>query len=988
MTKRRGERTGANVGVKVRGQGTGRLRRVRYLAPIAGAIGIVAACSTPGGSGTASSGAPVATQSPLTTIASGLRSQVLPRYDVGRLEGATPLARLSLTFRLSAAQKADREALMDAQQDPRSPSFRRWLTPDQYAARFGVTPEGLAQVTAWLQSQGFTVGRTSRAGTRLFFSGSVAQVETAFHSEIHRYDVGDALHFALATPAQVPSDVGALVLALHGADDFGVRAPRHTIGTAPSYTGSDAGPPASTTHALAPEDFAKIYDVPNLFSSAATPLNGDGITISIVGQSEFNAGDISSFRNYFGLPATTITETLVPGSGSAVFKKDDLIEASLDLEWSGAVAPHATLAYVYTGDNATTNAFDAMKYVLDEAPTPVLSASFNACEAGLETGTGAQEADEYLEIGNQANLEGVTFVAASGDTGAAGCEANDGEAAAKSGLAVGLPSAIPGITGVGGTSVTNAATSWSDTNDSNQGSVIAPAPVDSAWNDTFENASAPAIAASGGGQSALFLKPVWQVGTAVPTANHRYVPDVALSAGGGGVPFLIELSYTGADGATDASAVQSGVYTVGGTSASTPSFAGMVAVLNQGLVSKHVLSTPGLGNINPELYALVGDTGLTEPITRDVTSGNNCVPCVAGSTGCPTTAGVCPVGEYGYAAGVGYDEVSGLGTIDALNLVNAWEALLPTKTTLVIAPTTTETGATVTLTATVTSTATTPAMTGTVSFYDQYGDRVGVAATVTGNPGTASTTSTTLPPGVDVIFAWYSGDDHYVGSFTEGTTIGLLTDGGPILGGGPPVLVVDAGLDASSFDASAPPVVALDGASGIIITVGDGGTATEDAGSADDSGGARTDSGTEDSGTAGGDGGDAGSDSGSAGSDGGASEDSGPASDDSGTFSDDAGTFNEDSGVTTGDDSGLTLGEDGGVTLFDDGGFAVGDDSGVSTTADDAGTGNGASGGSSSSGCSCVVAGSGRSENESRGGAIGGVLLGMVAFVRRRRARG
>ena len=195
--------------------------------------------------------------------------------------------------------------------------------------------------------------------------------------------------------------------------------------------------------------------------------------------------------------------------------------------------------------------------------------------------------------------------------------------------------------------------------------------------------------------------------------------------------------------------------------------------MNQDLLAKSVIPTAGLGNVNPEMYALARDVSITAKITRDVTSGNNCVPCTAGTPNCPTAAtAACPAGQYGYAAGVGYDEVTGLGTIDALNMMTAWADLLPTKTTLVINPTTANTGATVTLTATVTSTSTTtPAMAGSVSFYDQNGDPMGVAAPVSGNPGTAATTTTTLPPGSDEVFAWYSGDDHYVGSWIKATAM-------------------------------------------------------------------------------------------------------------------------------------------------------------------------------------------------------------------------
>ena len=108
-------------------------------------------------------------------------------FDRGRVEGSLNIDHAAIVFKLAPAQQADLEKLLAEQQDPHSANYRKWLTPEQYAARFGMSDADLAQVSSWLKSQGLTVDGFSRARTRIFFSGAASQVESVFHTELHRY---------------------------------------------------------------------------------------------------------------------------------------------------------------------------------------------------------------------------------------------------------------------------------------------------------------------------------------------------------------------------------------------------------------------------------------------------------------------------------------------------------------------------------------------------------------------------------------------------------------------------------------------------------------------------------------------------------------------------------------------------------------------------------------------------------------------------------
>ncbi len=385
-----------------------RLRAVLRLGGLS-ALAMVA-CSTPSTPSPSPSTSSTPPRAAGMSVLSGNVPPLIHRArDLGRMDPRTPLTGASLLFRMSPDQKAASGFLLRELQDPVSPRYHRWLAPSDVAASFGAASADVARATAWLLAQGFTVHGPSQTGTRVLFSGTVGQLEQAFRTEMHRYDLSGESHFSLAVAPSVPTDLARFVLGLRGVHDFQlrplVRADVHRKEN-PAYL-EDAGS-GQDRLTLGPTDFATIYDIAALYSAGIT---GSGQSIAVVGACDFNDADITAFRSNFGLDTSlTPVRVLVPLSGSSVVNNPDYFdETELDLEWSGAVAKEATIDYVYTGNNIAYGVFDAVVYAIDAKIAPVITASYASCE---EYYTPAE--DIFLEtMGDAASMEGITVVNAS-----------------------------------------------------------------------------------------------------------------------------------------------------------------------------------------------------------------------------------------------------------------------------------------------------------------------------------------------------------------------------------------------------------------------------------------------------------------------------------------------------------------------------------------------------------------------------------------------
>jgi subtilase family serine protease len=564
---------------------------------------------------------------------------------------------VSLTFKRSSPQQDDLRKLMAEQQDRKSPQYHKWLTPEEFADRFGLATGELAQIRNWLKGEGFRIDSVARSRTQISFSGTVARIESVFRTEIDSFTANGETHFANATELSIPAALADVILAVRNLDDFHPK-PRNTglrkSPASPEFTSSISG-----NHFLAPEDFATIYNVTPLYGAG---FDGTGEKIAVVGDSDITMSNIETFRSLSGLPVNDPTKVLVPNSGTATIPSTgEQIEAYLDLEWSGAIAKNASIVYLYVGNNPNYSVFDALQYAIDNKVASVVSISFGLCEPQLGRAT-ARTVQGWAQ---QANSQGQTIIAASGDSGAADCDGTSVQSATQ-GLAVDVPAAIPEITGIGGSeftgdaSGTSTTTYWNGTNDSVYGSALSHIPEE-VWNDTSESiANQGGLAAGGGGASFFFSKPSWQTGTGVPNDGYRDVPDLSLNASPFHDSYLIcdGTDGTGNQGCTNGFRDSKNyLSSVGGTSVGAPSFAGIVALINQATGSK------GLGNVNSTLYSLA----VSAPTSfHDITTGDNKVPCVQGSTNCPSG------GTIGYSAGTGYDQASGLGSLDVFNLATNW----------------------------------------------------------------------------------------------------------------------------------------------------------------------------------------------------------------------------------------------------------------------------------------------------------------------------
>ncbi|MGA2267957.1 MAG: protease pro-enzyme activation domain-containing protein [Bryobacteraceae bacterium] len=622
---------------------------------------------------------------PRVVLPGGAHPEAQPQFDRGRVDPARRISGITVMLKPTPEQQIALERLLEEQQDPASPNFHKWLEPEEYADRFGISPEDMAAIVSWLGSQGLRVDYVARGRNWLLSSGTAAEVEAAFRTELHVFDVDGETHYSNVTEPSIPAALEPVVLGLSGLDDFHPRPAGRAI--RPYYNDP------SGNHSLAPADIARIYNIPS-------NLDGTGQKIAVVGETAVDLNDVRTFRSQFGLPAKEVQ--LVLGPTDPGTNDDALGEANLDLDWVSAVAPNVTIYYVYS-----TKAWTAVAYAVDQKTAPTISMSFGYCEQKISASP-AVSAQNIRNIAQTANSYGITWIAATGDSGAAACDKawDSANPKASNGLAVQLPTSVPEVTGVGGTEFTDqSSTYWNSTNGPTGGSARGYIP-ETGWNDSVLRG---APTGSTGGASVFFSKPSWQTGANVPPDNQRDVPDVALTASLNVDGYRVRLNGSW------------GIY--GGTSAAAPVFAGIVALLNQSL------GTSGLGNINPTLYKMAQ----TAPgAFHDITTGSNIVPCVTGSPNCTN-------GTFGFRAGPGYDQVTGLGSVDASYLISHWNAsaAVATTTRVTASATSISSGATTVLTATVTAASGSIAPAGSVSFATSMAS-LGTAALIAGAGGVST----------------------------------------------------------------------------------------------------------------------------------------------------------------------------------------------------------------------------------------------------------
>ena len=674
--------------------------------------------------------------------------------DAGRLPSGAALQGISIVFSRTAAQEADLQALIAAQQSPASPLYHKWLTPEEFAARFGVADSDIAKVQSWLEQQGFSVDGISRSTNRITFSGTLEQVEAAFGTELHYYKTKGETHFAPFGDLSVPAALSSLVKTVTNLSSFRprphvrIRPPQPA--TRPNFTSSQSG-----DHYLTPKDVATIYDIDGAYNAGYT---GADQSIAVVGQSAVGLSDIERFQSAAGLATKDPTVVLVPNSGSAAFSPDDEAESELDLEYSGGIATGATIYFVYAGNNPHYGVWDAISYAVDNKIAPIISVTYGRCENALSS-------SDYSTMNGilaQAATQGQTVIAAAGDSGSTDCYGDAGlTLSQQEALAVDFPASSQYVTGMGGTEFPAAdvassnTTYWKSTSGSDFiSSALAYIP-EQVWNDD----SSSGIASGGGGVSTLTARPRWQTGvTGIRSGSYRLVPDISLdsSPSNAGYLFCSSNPSTGTSGSCShgfRDSSDQNLTVAGGTSFAAPIFAGMLAIINGKLKSA------GQGVINSTLYALAAESTTYASAFHDITRGSN--ECNAGSNYCSSS------GASKYPATIGYDEASGLGSVEFYNLLTAWPTSsssgVASKTTLSAATSTPAPGANDSITITVTSesSSSTTTPTGTLTIVVD-GTTVTSSLALSNGSATYNFSSTTL--GSPGITATYSGDSTYAPS--------------------------------------------------------------------------------------------------------------------------------------------------------------------------------------------------------------------------------
>lgn len=662
----------------------------------------------------------------------------------GTVDEALSLDKMVLLLTPSTAQQQALDALQQAQQDPASADYRHWLTPQAFAQRFGVARTDIDAITAWLTQQGFRVDEVSAGARSIVFSGTARQVRDTFGVTLRYYERQGERHIAHADEVQIPAALAGVVAGIASLHDFRSQ-PQHqarALGPAPTASASPQATYGSTTHYLAAGDFHTIY---NLKSVLGQGITGAGRTIAVIGRSNIALSDANQFRSSMALPANP--PQVVNGGTAPGFVTGDELESDLDVQWAGAVATGATVKFVTTASTATSDGITlSAQYAVNNNIGDVITVSYGLCEGLM----GTSSVNFFNSLWQQATVQGQTVVVSSGDSGAAGCDAASASTATK-GLGVNGMCSSQFSTCVGGTQFNDTAspsTWWSSANDAGGASALSYIP-ELAWNESGANGGS-ALYASGGGASTRFTKPSWQNTTGVPADNRRDVPDVSLNASSR-VGYLITSSdNTGRTPTT---------YVVGGTSASSPALAGILALVGQ-------KNGYRLGNVNPTLYGLANlQASGGKSYYNLITSGNNSVP-----------------GQTGYAASTStprYNQVTGLGTVNGAVFVNNYTDTLPaTSTALSTSASSLTAGQSLTLTATVTGSG----ATGTVQFTDN-GNNLDTAVALSN--GTATLTTSALAAGSHSLAAAYSGDKTHQPSTSAASTVSVLAASSTSLGVSP-----------------------------------------------------------------------------------------------------------------------------------------------------------------------------------------------------------
>ena len=709
---------------------------------------------------------------PTVQLKATLPGWVNPSRDVGSLPDSTTLGLTVVVARAPQVQAAF-EQLLEDQQNPNSPRYRQWLTPQQIGDQFGPTQHDLDALTSWLSSQGLSVTDIPPSRVFVHASGSAAIVAKAFNTRFHLFTSNAEPHYSAATEPFVPQALSPIISSISGLTQVELYPMSHVRQAPPrASTGTSASPQytSGTTNYVFPADFATIFDITPLYTAN---IKGSGQHVAVIGESTISNSDITDFETLANIPANTPNTIVVPaasgGSNPGTVSSDEG-ESDLDLQRVIGVAPSVTADFVISGTGVAPLTGDqgivvAAEYEVNTLKDPVLTLSYGACEANA----GASGVNFWSTLFSQAAAEGISVFVSAGDSGAAGCDTSFTAPPAAQRLSINYICSNPYTTCVGGTEFNDTAsptTYWSATNGTGEESALSYIP-EGAWNES----TVTSVGASGGGVSTIVAKPSFQTGVGVPADSFRDVPDVSFPAADHDGYFGCEADLTFSNG-TGNCATGGGVV-FSGTSAAAPGWAGVAALLNE------KLGGTGQGNLNPLIYRL-GNLTTGNPF-HDVTPTTAGVsPCVLSAPSLCNNSTPSPTaltgGLEGYGVTTGYDLVTGWGSVDVNNFVTAaagQASLTATTTTLSATPTSPNISQTVVFSSTVSATSGTP--TGTVQF-SSNGVALGSPVTLVNGVATSTAQSFTTV-GTYTISAVYSGSSAFSDSSAPSLLLNVIASG-------------------------------------------------------------------------------------------------------------------------------------------------------------------------------------------------------------------
>jgi trimeric autotransporter adhesin len=737
------------------------------------------------------------------TLKGNVHPLAQPRFDLGAVSDSFAASRMLLLLKRSPEREAALQEFLEKAHRPGSPAFHKWLKPDQFGELYGLTDSEITTISGWLQEHGFLVSRTNRARTTIEFSGSAGNIRTAFRTQIHAYSVNGEEHYANNADPQIPAALAPVIVGITPLNDFRPKSYLKNFGKAVYDRSSEKFVPDWTFPAgqdlldLGPGDFALQYDLGPLYTAGIT---GNGVTIGLIGASNVDPAAVANYRSFFGLPASPLNVVI---DGTDPGENDAVGESYLDVELSGAVAPGATInLYTAADTSVQSGLYLAAQRAVDDDEASILSTSYGLCEQDL----GSAGNQFWYSLWEQAAAQGQTSFVSAGDGGPAGCDDFDSLQPAQYGIAMNGFSSTPWNVSVGGTDFyyssyngtssaqqTQLATYWDTVGTIfPTTSLLQPVP-EQPWNDPFGlnlfdggvyNPQIPRIVAGSGGPSncatgadasdgsynscaAGYPKPAWQTGPGVPSDGVRDLPDVSLFAAAGENDTIYP--FCPGDGFCVVSDGDLTIGIVGGTSASSPAMAGILALIEQKYGPQ--------GQADYILYPLAVQHA---SVFHDITTGSNIVPCQQGSENCAlSTASDNTNGFYtfGFYAGAGYDLATGWGSVDANQLFNNWNSLnfKSTSTTLSLSQTTFAHGTPVTVNVGVTGSGGTPSGSAGLVSSATSQDIVGLKLLTLQN-GAASASVNSLPGGQYNVSARYGGDSVFASSTSNAVAVNIAPE--------------------------------------------------------------------------------------------------------------------------------------------------------------------------------------------------------------------